>query len=206
MISVTQIVLSDIYTNTYVIKDEATSALAVVDPACKSDKLIELINELSGDLRFILLTHGHFDHIGGVKFVKEHFDVPVLIGEKELTLLNSNALNGSALHNISVDKVEVDRALVDNDVIKLGESTLRFITTPGHTAGSGCYIVDDCIFSGDTLFCQCIGRTDFPTSSPADMAKSLEKLRDLEGDYNVLPGHDICTTLSAERKYNPYMR
>lgn len=206
MIEVTKIVLGDIYTNTYIIKDEATSALAVVDPACKSERLVELINELGGDLRYILLTHGHFDHIGGVKFVKEHFDVPVLIGKDELTLLNSNALNGSALHNISVDKVEVDRALVDNDTITLGESTLRFITTPGHTAGSGCYIVDDCIFSGDTLFYRSVGRTDFPTSSPADMAKSLIKFRDLQGDYNVLPGHDISTTLSAERKYNPYMR
>lgn len=206
MIEVTQIVLGDIYTNTYIIKDKATSALAVVDPACESEQLIKLINDLGGDLRYILLTHGHFDHIGGVKFVKEHFDASVLIGEAELNLLNSNALNGSALHNISVEMVEVDRALKDNDTITLGESTLRFITTPGHTAGSGCYIVDDCIFSGDTLFCQCIGRTDFPTSSPADMANSLRKLRDLQGDYNVLPGHDICTTLSAERKFNPYMR
>lgn len=206
MIEIKTLVLGDIYTNTYVIKDKNTGALAVIDPACKSDKLIEAIRDWGGDLRYILLTHGHFDHIGGVKCVLEHFKPQVLISADEMKLLNTPNLNGSAWHNLQIDEIKVDRELLDKDTIMLGDTEITFITTPGHTLGSGCFIVDDVIFSGDTLFCQSIGRTDFPTSNGKDMMLSLMKLNDLKGDYTVYPGHDVKTTLNNERKYNPYMR
>ena len=90
--------------------------------------------------------------------------------------------------------------------VMLGESEITFMHTPGHTAGSGCYIVDGCIFSGDTLFYGSVGRTDFPTSSMSDMMRSVARLGALDGEYNVYPGHEMFTTLSFERKYNPFMR
>lgn len=206
MIEVKTLVLGDIYTNTYIIKDKSTGALAVIDPACNSDRLVDAINEWGGDLKYILLTHGHFDHISGVKYVLEHFSPQVLISADEMTLLNTPNLNGSAWHNLHIDEIKVDRELLDKDTIALGDTEITFITTPGHTSGSGCYIVDDVIFSGDTLFCQSVGRTDFPTSNGKDMMLSLMRLNDLKGDYTVYPGHDVKTTLNNERKYNPYMR
>lgn len=206
MITFKTFVLGDIYTNTYLLKDEATGALAVIDPACESKELVSAIDEWGGDLRYILLTHGHFDHIGGVSVLVNQFSPDICASADELELLNTRELNGTAWHNLSFDDIVVDKSLCDNDVIAIGDSKIRFITTPGHTGGSGCYIVDDLIFSGDTLFYHSIGRTDFPTSSVGDMMRSLKKLRALDGDYAVYPGHDIPTTLEDERRYNPYMR
>ncbi len=206
MITVNTFVLGDIYTNTYLLKDEATGALAVIDPAVESRELIDAINSLGGKLEYILLTHGHFDHICGVAALLKEFSPKVCVSKDEVDFLANPQLNGCAWHNISIDEIPVDNALSDNDIIMLGDSSIRFIETPGHTGGSGCYIVDDMIFSGDTLFYGSIGRTDFPTSSMSDMMKSLKKLSALDGDYTVFPGHDISTTLDYERRYNPYMR
>lgn len=206
MITVKTLVLGDIYTNTYILKDESSGKLAVVDPACESELLFNAVDELGADLQYVLLTHGHFDHIGGVASLLEKYSPQVVIGELELTLLNTPSLNGSAWHNLHIDKIDVDLILKDNDTFMFGDTEIKYISTPGHTAGSGCYIVDDMIFSGDTLFCQSIGRTDFPTSSGRDMMLSLMRLNDLKGDYIVYPGHDVSTTLENERKYNPYMR
>ena len=206
MIQVKTFVLGDIYTNTYLVKDTDTSLLAVVDPACDSSELVDAINAQGGKLEYILLTHGHFDHIGGVKALLEHFSPKICISKDELQLLNTPQLNGSAWHNLHIDEIKVDNYLNDNEQFYLGNTKIRFISTPGHTGGSGCYIIDDCIFSGDTLFCQSIGRTDFPTSSISAMRASLDKLKAIESEYVVYPGHDISTTLQNEKKYNPYMR
>ncbi len=206
MIEIKTLVLGDIYTNTYILRDKDTGKLAVVDPACESELLFSIIDELGGELEYILLTHGHFDHIGGVASVLEKYSPKVLIGELEMKLLNTPSLNGSAWHNLHIDEIEVDAELSDNETFMLGNTEVKYISTPGHTAGSGCYIVDDVIFSGDTLFCQSIGRTDFPTSSGRDMMLSLMRLNDLKGNFTVYPGHDVSTTLDNERKYNPYMR
>lgn len=206
MINVKTFVLGSIGTNTYLICDENTKELAVIDPACKSFELNAKIREWGGKLKYILLTHGHFDHIGGVSSLLAEFSPQVVIGEDETKLLNTPSLNLSAFHGLNIEKIDVHKELYDGEIFNLGETQVKYIATPGHTVGSGCYIIDDCIFSGDTLFCQSIGRTDFPTSSGRDMMLSLMRLNDLEGDYTVYPGHDISTTLSNERKFNPYMR
>ena len=206
MINVKTFVLGAIGTNTYLVQDENTKELAVIDPACESFELNAKIREWGGKLRYILLTHGHFDHIGGVSSLLEEFSPQVVIGEDEVKLLNTPTLNLSVYHGLNIEKIDVHKELYDGEVFKLGDTEVEFISTPGHTIGSGCYIIDDCIFSGDTLFCQSIGRTDFPTSSGRDMMLSLMRLNDLKGDYTVYPGHEVSTTLSNERKFNPYMR
>ena len=206
MIKIICFVIGMIGTNCYLIEDEATGEMAVIDPADLSDELIKAIDERGGKLSYILLTHGHYDHITGAAELCERYHPTVCACETEVKLIAEPALNLSQNHGLTIAPFTVDRPLKDGDTVMLGESEIRFIQTPGHTAGSGCYIVDDCIFSGDTLFCTSVGRTDFPTSSMRDMMQSVARLKNLEGDYNVYPGHDMFTTLDRERKNNPFMQ
>ena len=206
MIKIDYFVVGMIATNCYLIEDEATGELAVIDPGDRSDELMAEIDRRGGELRYILLTHGHYDHIIGVAELCGRYHPEVCAAEAELELLQKGLYNLSSVHNIRVNSFNVDRLLHDGDIIELGESRIRFILTPGHTVGSGCYIVDDCIFSGDTIFCESIGRTDFPTSSMRDMMRSVERIKNLDDDYAIYPGHEMFTTLEHERRYNPFMQ
>ena len=205
MIKVDCYVVGEIATNCYLIEDEATGALAVIDPGDECPELYAEIDRRSGRLEYVLLTHGHFDHILGVASLCRRYSPTVCACEQELEVLQKGLYNLTSVHNIRLNAFVVDRFLNDSDIIELGESRIRFIHTPGHTAGSGCYIVDDCLFSGDTVFCESVGRTDFPTSSYSAMRRSAARIRDLDGDYKIYPGHEMFTTLSHERKYNPFM-
>lgn len=206
MMKTTCFVMGMIGTNCYLIEDEATGKLAVIDPADHSDELLEEIDERGGKLDYILLTHGHYDHIIGAAELCERYHPTVCASEKEIPLIAEPSYNLSKKHCITIEPFKVDRPLKDGETIMLGETEIRFMLTPGHTMGSGCYIANDCIFSGDTLFCASVGRTDFPTSSMHDMMQSVNRLKNLEGDYHVYPGHDIFTTLDRERKHNPFMQ
>lgn len=207
MIDLSFLVLGMLQNNTYILKNKESGEIAVIDPSTESDELINAIEENGSKLKYILLTHGHFDHVGGVKSLKDRYcDAQVCISKDEIKLLNDDSLNGAKLHHLNFDSFDVDVELSDGDTIMLGDDEIRFITTPGHTVGSGCYITGNWLFSGDTLFCQSIGRTDFPTSNHSDMMKSLKKIKDLDGFYVVYPGHDVFSTLDAEKQYNPYMK
>ena len=205
MIKVDCYVVGEIATNCYLIEDEASGALAVIDPGDRCEELYEEIDRRGGKLEYVLLTHGHFDHILGVSALCERYSPTVCACEQERVVLQRGLYNLTSVHNIRLNSFVVDRFLNDSDIIKLGESEIRFISTPGHTVGSGCYIVGDCVFSGDTIFCESVGRTDFPTSSFSDMRRSVARVRDLDGDYRIYPGHEMFTTLSHEREYNPFM-
>lgn len=190
--------------NCNLIIDEKTNQSALVDCNEFSQKMIDMIGDT--DLKYILLTHGHFDHIIGVKSVKEKYGAQVVISKEDEPMLNSAKLSLAVFCNAPQNNVDADIIVKDGDEITLGETKIKVMATPGHTSGSVCYIAENCIFSGDTLFyCSC-GRTDFPSGSPEQMMSSLQKLKALDGDYKVYTGHNNLTTLDFERKNNPYMK
>ena len=192
------------YNNCSLIIDEKTNQSALVDCNEFSQKMIDMIGDT--DLKYILLTHGHFDHIIGVKSVKEKYGAQVVISKEDEPMLNSSKLSLAVFCNAPQNNVDADIIVKDGDEITLGEIKIKVMATPGHTSGSVCYIAENCIFSGDTLFyCSC-GRTDFPSGSPEQMMSSLQKLKALDGDYKVYTGHNNLTTLDFERKNNPYMK
>lgn len=197
-----------IATNCYLITDLDTGAMAVVDPGYRSDALVELINSKGSDLKYIILTHGHFDHISFAKELARGFKAEILCSFETQPFLRDNSLNLSAFHPEveDVEPFDGDAFVKDGDTFNLGSTAIKYISTPGHTNDSGCYIFDNAIISGDTLFCESYGRTDFSTSSFDDMIKSIKRLKELKGDYTVYPGHGSFTTLEHERKYNPLMR
>lgn len=204
MIKVKSIVLGKLENNCYLITDEKSGKSALIDCTEASQKMIDFIGD--ADLEYILLTHGHFDHIGGVEEIKEKYGAKVAVGEGDAKMLTSSKHSLAAFCGELQKNVEADIILVDGDEIKLGETTIKVMATPGHTKGGVCYIVDDIIFSGDTLFyCTC-GRTDFPGGSLEEIKNSLKRLASLDGDYKILAGHDRSSTLDFERKFNPYMR
>lgn len=197
-----------ILTNCYLLTDTETGEMAVVDPGDKSQKLIDYVNSNGGKIKYILLTHGHFDHIGYAKQLADMFEAKIVCGKQTNVFLSDNALNLSMNHDEveNITPFSADILLSDGEKFKLGNTGFTYISTPGHTIDCGCYIFDNNIISGDTLFCESYGRTDFSTSSFNDMIQSIKKLKDFDGDYYVYPGHGRSSTLGHERKYNPLMR
>ena len=199
------IVVGPVQTNCYLVTDEQTGKTTVIDPGMKTPALEKAIKDIGVEnVSLILLTHGHFDHITGLPFVRELTGAPVAIHEADGDFLTGGNLNLARIFSQGKPQKAADRLLKDGDKISCGALEFTVVHTPGHTPGGCCFLCGDTMFSGDTLFFRTVGRTDFPHSSPADMLRSIGKLRALSGDYTVLPGHDRATTLQDERDKNPY--
>ena len=192
-------------TNCTYLVDKATGCNAVTDPGDRSESLIEQIKADGGKLDYVIITHGHYDHIGFAKQLADMFSAKIVTGRATEEFFSDSNLNHSAFHDITIEPFKADILLDDGDTFMLGETKVKYITTPGHTRGCGCYIIDNLLISGDTLFCESYGRTDLPTGSNSDMYNSFKKLKQLEGDYTVIPGHGPLSTLEHEKKYNPLM-
>lgn len=195
-------------TNCYLVTDTETAEAAVIDPGAKSEALIGEIRSKGLAPAYILLTHGHFDHIGYAKQLADLFGAKIVIGEKGAEFLQKGTLNLCAFHKSDFGVLQpfaADILLNDRDVLMLGNTKITYIATPGHTAGCGCYLMEDSLFCGDTLFCESYGRTDLITGDDQQMAESLKKLKALKGNLKVYPGHGPATSLDHERRYNPLM-
>lgn len=204
MLKIKCAVFGELGNNCYFITDEATGKSALVDCTDADEKMLKFIGD--ADLEYILLTHGHFDHIGGVKEIQEKFGAKVVISEEDAPMLSSGKLSIAAFCGAKQNNTTADILVKEGDILALGETKIKVMATPGHTKGGVCYIADDNIFTGDTLFfCSC-GRTDFPGGSYKEIKESLKRLADMKGDYKLYPGHDRATSLAFERQNNPYMR
>ncbi len=196
-------------TNCYILIDEKTKKAAIIDPAIYSNELLNQIksNDIS-EVEYILLTHGHFDHILGVAELKDAYkDAKIAIHSFDSDCLSDpHKSMAKSIIGDAQKLVEADINLKDNYSLKLGELSIDVLHTPGHTPGSVCFVCEDAIFSGDTLFCKTVGRTDFEGGSMQDMLESINRLGNLKGNYDVFPGHNRETTLDEERKHNRYMR
>ena len=195
-------------TNTYLGVNEETGNGFLVDPAVYEPQVEDAMKEMGvRNLQYILLTHGHFDHILGVNgFLKNHPEAKVVIHKEDEAFLTDTVLSHSMMHGLTQEPVKADILVADGDVLPFDDTEFKVVHTPGHTRGSVVYLLNDIMFSGDTLFQMSCGRTDFPESDPAAMRPSLQKLAALEGNYHVLPGHNGFSDLDFERKNNPFMK
>lgn len=190
-------------TNCYIVENEATRECVVIDPGVYSDKIREHLK--GGGLKTVavLLTHGHFDHIMGLQKLLKDFPVPVYAYRAEAELLADKRLNMSALVTLGRGYVFTGAKYVsDNEVLELAGIRFRVLHTPGHTAGSCCYYVEDenVLFSGDTLFRGSAGRTDFPTGDAEALKASIrERLYTLPEATKVYPGHREATDIASEK-------
>ena len=196
-----------ISTNCYLAINEETKQAVVIDPAACPSYLMSHIKSEGLKVEAILLTHGHFDHIMGIDGFLSEFDVPVYVHEDDADALEDPVLNQSSTYTSGYTFGKA-RYLRDRQTLELAGYTFQVIHTPGHTKGGCCYYVasEDVLFSGDTLFQNSVGRTDFVNSSTSDLVHSVrEKLFLLPDDTIVYPGHMGETKIGHEKKYNPYV-
>lgn len=182
-------------TNCYLCWDEQTMGCAIIDPGYSPDAVLRAVEARKLQPRMILLTHGHFDHVGAVRPLYQTLNVPVYVCDKDADLPEE----------LTAGPLFYTTEYGEGDILDLDGLTFRVLETPGHTPGSVCLLCGDGIFSGDPLFAGSCGRTDLG-GSWSQMLSSLRRLADLPGDYTVLPGHGPATTLETERRTNPYMR
>ncbi len=185
---------------------EINNETALIDVGDASEEVLEYVNSNRDKIKYILLTHNHFDHICGVENVLKLTDAKLAMQVLDAENLSNPTYTLTNQVGLPNPKISADLMLSDGDALTLGGETVTLIHTPGHTLGGACYKVCDVIFSGDTLFCGTVGRTDFPGGDYATLLNSLKKLASLQGDYKIYPGHEMATTLRAEIENNPYFR
>lgn len=189
--------------NCYLVKTE--TAAIVIDPFQVDGRIITFFRENENADKFVLLTHCHFDHILGAKELRELFGAKIVIGKLDEAGLLDDNISLSAWLGLEQEPFYADIKVEEGSVLDFGDVKFSVMHTPGHTAGSVCYLADDVIFTGDTIFENNIGRTDFPTGDYPTLLRSLKRIKELKGNYTLYSGHGNPTTLEREIKNNPYL-
>lgn len=200
-------VLGSMGTNCYLMINEETKELVIVDPATCPDYVVSHVKSNGYLPKAIFLTHAHFDHVMGIDGWVKEFGVPVYLHEDEKKILADPELNLSGVFGTSYSYSDV-KCLQDGQKMNIAGFTFKVIHTPGHTSGGCCYYCEEegVLISGDTLFYQSVGRSDFPTGSMGTLVHSIkEKLFCLPEDVMVYPGHNDATSIGDEKKYNPFV-
>ncbi len=187
-------------TNCYLLEDGPDHETAVIDPGDEAGRILATLKEDGARVRYILLTHGHYDHTTAVP------ELHRLLPEAEIYIHRADAQGaGSRLFPLE-GQVEGLKYYGEGDALPLGGLTIRVLHTPGHSKGSVTLMAGDVLFTGDTLFCGSCGRTDLAGGSYEEIMASLKRLGELEGNFHVCPGHDRTSDLDTERRYNPFLR
>ena len=194
--------LGDYQTNCFLVWAEGSKSCAVIDPGYEARRVHSAAEKLGLTIDAVLLTHGHFDHVGAVEEIVEQTGGRLCMRQSDWSKTNS-PMNNYLFPIANCDFCEV-WFCEDSEEITAGGLTFTVFETPGHTDGSVCFLCEDAIFSGDTLFAGSCGRTDLGGDWDT-ILRSLERLKEMEGDYRVFPGHGLSTTLERERRHNPYM-
>ena len=200
-----KLVVGQLQENCFILFDENKDAF-VVDPGGSSENIIETIEKNSLNIKYILLTHGHFDHVGAVAALVKKYKAPVYLSKEDRAFLESPKEVRASAFGMQIEAAEVDVFVKEGDEIPFSEGKIKVIETPGHTLGSVCYLFENYLFAGDTLFNGSIGRTDFPESDHSLMVESLKKLKKLDDEIYVLSGHGPESQISYEKMANPYLR
>ncbi|MDR3767564.1 MAG: MBL fold metallo-hydrolase [Butyricicoccus sp.] len=201
-----RLVVGMVQTNCYIFYDENTMEGAVVDPGDNAPSILKAIEDEKIQLKYVLLTHGHFDHILAVHDVAKATGAKLVCPKGDTWLLHKDAMGEFRPWAKSFVETPVDIEAEEGTEVTIGGLTAYYMNTPGHTPGSSVIKVGDVLFTGDTLFRHECGRCDLEGGDFSKMLASLKRLHDLEGDYKVLPGHEGLSTLEDERRNNPYMR
>ena len=193
--NVKTLVLGAYGTNCHIIWGEHSSKCLIIDPGYEPDTVLDAVEELGLTAEAILLTHGHFDHVGGVRGIVADTDCKVWLNTADCAM--PPMMTDGPLYYTNTYK--------GGETLKLAGLKIDVMATPGHTPGSVCLFCEDHIFSGDTLFAMSCGRTDLPGGDPDQLRQSLARLNTLQGNYFIHPGHGSSTCLRDEKKYNPYL-
>ena len=184
-------------TNCYLLSTD--KAAVVIDPGIKESRIDKFLEDNAEKERLIILTHAHFDHIGGAEELRQKYCVKILIGEKDNAALSDPIVNESVRFRVNINPFAADKTVVDGEKFSVGDINFTAFETPGHTVGSTCFYVDNILFTGDTLFCQGIGRSDFHGGNQNELFRSLKRIMSLfPENTSVLSGHGPATTIADE--------
>lgn len=199
--------LGNMDNNCYILGDEDSKHALVIDAPAESGAILDVLEEEGLKLKYVLLTHAHYDHIGALDGLCSATDAEVMIHSFEADAVNDPTVNLALYAGAPSPSVTVSKKLVDGDVITLGNIELKVLYTPGHTVGSVCYYTDGMLFSGDTLFLKDVGRCDLPGGDFKIIKQSIRKqLYVLPDSTDVYPGHGRATTIGYEKAYNNYIQ
>ena len=204
MLKIHTLPLGAYQTNTYIVYADHAKTCAIIDPGYEAQTILSKVRELGLEVEAVLLTHGHFDHVGAVEEIVSATKCKLWMAESDWSQF-PNPVTAYFYPIANCDFCEVNFC-EDGETIHAGGLTFQVISTPGHPHGSVCYLCEPVMFSGDTLFAGSCGRTDLPGGDSKFLRASLERLGELKENYTVYPGHGESTTLAWEKMYNPYLR